>query len=156
MNRLREKRDRVKVGGRVLRGGVVLVLAAIIVATGIWLMNKDWADGEEIEETREPVVAIVDENAGGHVSARVKELIMRLEDDLAYEGFGMLRVVVPFQKIREIDVYIKERTEYYKLSIDRESAVSAEDIGRMVRYLDEKELNVEYVDLRVEGKAFFK
>ncbi len=62
----------------------------------------------------------------------------------------------PYQKVREIDVYIKDHTEYYKMSLDRSSAVQAEDMSRMVLYLGQKEIVPTYVDLRVEGKAYYK
>jgi len=142
---------------KVGRGVLVLLVMGVIVAAGIWLGRRDSnVEPEEDVEVREPTVMILDENAGGHVSDRVKGLIMRLEGDLAGEGLQMARVVLPFAKTRQIDVYLEGRVEYYKVSIDRGSAVSAEDIGRMVRYLDERELKAAYVDIRVEGKAFFK
>ena len=139
------------------RGLLLLIVMAGIVGVGIWVGSRDWGD-ESVEEveTREPAVMIVDENAGGHVSDRVKELIMSLENDLAGEEFKMARVVLPFSKTREIHVYLEGRAEYYKVSIDRGSAVSAEDIGRMARYLDEREQQASYVDIRIEGKAFFR
>ena len=65
-------------------------------------------------------------------------------------------VVLPRQKAREIDIYMEGRVEYYKMSLDRSSAVQAEDMHRMTLYLDQKELHPGYVDLRVEGKAYFK
>ena len=65
-------------------------------------------------------------------------------------------VVLPFQKAREIHVYFADRNEYYKMTMERGSTVQVEDAERMVRYLDKKSLTPEYVDLRVEGKAYYK
>ena len=90
------------------------------------------------------------------MSDRVKEFVVRLENDMKSEGMTIDRIVLPYQKARQIDVYVVGRKEYYKLSIDRDSAVQAEDLGRMSRYLDNKSISCEYVDLRVEGKAFYK
>ena len=42
------------------------------------------------------------------------------------------------------------------MTMDRSSAVQAEDMARMIRYLDGKKIRATYVDLRVEGKAYFK
>ena len=104
----------------------------------------------------EPTVDIIDENAGQNVSDRVKEFVVRLEDDAHFEGYTVDRVVLPLNKAREIHVYLKNRDEYYKMTIDRSSAVQAEDMARMIRYLDKHDKEVIYVDLRVEGKAYYK
>ena len=42
------------------------------------------------------------------------------------------------------------------MTIDRGSAVQAEDMSHMVNYLVEHEINCEYVDLRVKGRAYYK
>ena len=56
-----------------------------------------------------------------------------------------------------MDVYIADFEGYFKLSLDRGVGVSAEDMDRMVRYLKKQGfIGVEYVDLRVEGKAYYK
>ena len=53
-------------------------------------------------------------------------------------------------------VYFDGRKEYYKMTSERGSAVQIEDAERMMRYLDGKALAPEYVDLRVEGRAYYK
>jgi len=150
----REKVGRVN-GGRIFVG---LMVVGVVGYGGWWVVDfaGSFSGVEEELEVREPAVVIVDENAGNAVSERVKELVMRLEDDLAYEGYEISRVVMPFARTRQIDVYLDGRGEYYKVSVDRGAAESAEDIGRMVRYLDERELSVQYVDIRVTRKAFYK
>ena len=104
----------------------------------------------------EPTLPIVDENVGNNISQRTKSFIARLEADLKDFNLQGDHIVLPFQKAREIVVYIKNRKEYYKLSLERGSAVQAEDISRMITYLDGKNLKPKYVDLRVEGKAYYK
>ena len=42
------------------------------------------------------------------------------------------------------------------MTIERGSTVQVEDAERRMRYLDSKELAPEYVDIRVEGKAYYK
>jgi hypothetical protein len=63
---------------------------------------------------------------------------------------------VPYQKARQLFVFVKEREEYYKVSLDRSSAMQAEDMGRMMSFLDENGVKCSYVDLRVEGRAYYK
>ena len=75
---------------------------------------------------------------------------------MAAKNIAIDRVVLPAQKAREIRVFITERGEYYKMSLDRGSAVQAEDLARMRHYLEEKGISPSYVDLRVEGRAYYK
>lgn len=153
--RKRKAKSRVKWGRLVVGGGVLVLVVCGVV--GLMTLNRGRdGDGKVESEEQETSVKIVDENAGGVVSMRVKEFVGRLESDLAYEGYRISRVVLPYQKTREVDVYLEGREEYYKLSVDRGSAVSAEDVGRMARYLDGKGIVAEYVDIRVERKAFYR
>ena len=138
--------------------GVIILIALIGLVIGHYiteLLAENKAKQTIVKEP-EPTVAISDDNPGTEISARVKEFVSRLEKDAKIEGFEIDRVVLPLNKAREIHVYIKERNEYFKMTIDRGSAVQAEDMGRMIRYLDKKKAKAEYVDLRVEGKAYYK
>ena len=151
----RKKTKRKNVG--VVAGILLLViLVGLVISHYITeLIAENEAKNVVIQEP-EPTVAIADENSGTDISARVKEFVSRLEKDAKIEGYEVDRVVLPLNKVREIHVYIKKRNEYYKMTIDRGSAVQAEDMGRMIRYLDKKKIKAEYVDLRVEGKAYYK
>ena len=148
----RQRKNIATVIGAVVLLGVVLIVAINFITSVIAEREAALAPAP----VREPTVAIVDENVGENVSDRVKQFVVRLEDDIKLEGLEIDRVVLPYQKVRQIDVYIKGRKEYYKLSVDRSSAVQAEDLGRMLRYLDDKKIDCSYVDLRVEGKAYYK
>ena len=148
----RQRKNIATVIGAVVLLGVVLIVAINFITSVIAEREAALAPAP----VREPTVAIVDENVGENVSDRVKQFVVRLEDDIKLEGLEIDRVVLPYQKVRQIDVYIKDRKEYYKLSVDRSSAVQAEDLGRMLRYLDDKKISCSYVDLRVEGKAYYK
>ena len=148
----RQRKNIATVVGAVVLLGVVLIVSINFIMSVIAEREAALAPAP----VREPTVAIMDENVGKNVSDRVKQFVVRLEDDIKLEGVEIERVVLPYQKVRQIDVYIKGRKEYYKLSIDRSSAVQAEDLGRMLRYLDDKKISCSYVDLRVEGKAYYK
>jgi hypothetical protein len=112
--------------------------------------------GGQVEATREPRVEIVNEVAGTEVSARVKLLVVRLEDEAAERGLQLVRVVLPRDRQRQVDVYLEGRAEYYKVSVDRSAAVTMEDVARVVKYLDGEGLKPGYVDVRVAGKAYYK
>lgn len=138
--------------------GVVVLIALIGIVVGHYiseLLAENKAKQTVVKEP-EPTVVISDDNPGTEISARVKEFVARLEKDAKIEGLEVDRVVLPLNKAREIHVYMKGRNEYFKMTIDRGSAEQAEDMARMTRYLDKRKIKAEYVDLRVEGKAYYK
>ncbi len=111
------------------------------------------------EKTEEVVldVEIINEKSD-NVSSRTEEYISLLKEDLKEYGYEMLRVVLPSGKMREIDVDIEGVKPYFRINTDRGAGETAEDIDRMVRYINERGLSdgISYVDVRVEGKAFYK
>lgn len=136
---------------------LVVILIGAITTISIRVANQREAERQaEIQEALTPTVPILDENANTEISSRVNEFVAHLQSDATDYGLEVERVVLPFQKAREVHVYLVGRTEYYKMTIDRSSAVQAEDMSAMVKYLDEKELSPEYVDIRVKGKAYYK
>ena len=158
------KSERLKERKRTKRKNVatvfgVLVLIALVALVGVHYVSgliEENSARSVVEETPEPTVDISDENAATEMSPRAKEFIASLEKDAAIEGLTVDHVILPLNKVREIHVFLSDRNEYYKMTIDRDSAVQAEDMGRMVRYLNRKKIKAEYVDLRVEGKAYYK
>ena len=141
---------------------IVLLILILIVGLSIFIgqyINEKIAEREAqivASNPTEPTVAIVDENVGDNISKRVKVFVARLEADAAEKNLKVDHVTLPFQKAREVLVFFVGRKEYYKMTIERGSTVQIEDAERMMRYLDSKALAPEYVDIRVEGKAYFK
>lgn len=157
LERLKErKKAKRKNVGIVLAVLLLLALVGIVIGHYVSDIIAENNAKKVAPEILEPTVDIADENANTEISKRVKEFVARLEDDARIEGYPVDHVILPLNKVREIHVYIKDRNEYYKMTIDRSSAVQAEDMGRMIRYLDKKKVKATYVDLRVEGKAYYK
>jgi len=111
---------------------------------------------EEISEEVRINAQIVDEDNGGQISMRVKEYIAQLESDFQDLGYRVVKVTLPTGTSRELYVDLEGKEMYFKINIDRDTAVSAEDVKRMLKYLEERDLHPEYVDVRVEGKAYYK
>ena len=141
---------------------MVVLIGVLVGLSGLMVKNLiEMAEGEDLEVAREtfaPTAEIVDENGSGKISARVNEYVGQLESDLKDYGIKMTRVVLPMGKMREIDVNVEGISAYFKVNIDRGTAVSAEDIVKMKKYLEENALveKVSYVDVRIEGKAYYK
>lgn len=146
------------------RKNVLIVLSVLIIIVSVGIVVANYISQKQAEREAEiaqenpvePTVAIVDENVGNNISSRTKVFVARLEADAKEKNLKVDHVVLPFQKAREILVYFDGRKEYYKMTSERGSAVQIEDAERMMRYLDGKSLTPEYVDLRVEGKAYYK
>lgn len=138
---------------------LVLVLFAAIgglVYMGVRSIVRDKVEPKPTEEAYEIEAEIVDESGRGQVSARVKEYIGRIERDFRDLGLRVKRVVLPAGMSRTLYVDLDGETTYFKVSLDRGTAVSAEDAKRMLDYLKEHDLQPEYVDVRVDGKAYYK
>ena len=115
---------------------------------------------ETIEVPVSATIEIIDEDAhatNNKITSRMNEYIGQAETDFRALGYTPIRAVLPSGSIREVDFYLDGYTGYIKLIIDRGSAVSVEDADRMLRYLKEQGINdFEYIDVRIEGRAFWK
>lgn len=132
----------------------VLGLLAYMGMKGVF--EKRRSGGEDNEIKYVVTAKIVDEDGRGQISARMREYIAQLEQDFRDLGYTVTRVVLPTGTSRELYVDLEGEEMYFKISLDRGSAVSAEDAVRMLKYLKEREIKPAYVDVRVEGKAYYK
>ena len=133
---------------------LILIILTILGVMGWQILFKDQIVKSEPKPTApEPTAEIVDE-AGVGVSTRVKEYIAWLEQDFKDLGYTVTRVDLPRDKSRELLVSLDGYYGYIKMNIDRGTGVSAEDADRMIKYLNGG--GFEYIDVRVEGKAFYK
>lgn len=134
-----------------------LIAIGILVTIGVKSLAEEAENPVTVSsrEKVEPTVEIVDESGAG-ITNRVREFVGQLEKDAADLDYKIERVAVPAGKRREVDVYLKDIPYYIKMNIDRGTAVSAEDMDRMVRHLATLGVTPGYVDVRVEGKAYYK
>ena len=135
----------------------VLLLVGVSAVSILKGMRKEESGSvDPFSGSSEPTVEIIDEASVG-VPKKAREFVGNLEQDLNEYKIKLLKAVLPRDKTREVDVYIADFDGYFKLSLDRGAGVSAEDLERMVRYLRGLGFSgVEYVDLRVEGKGYYK
>lgn len=142
-----------------------IVLGIVLVGTGINFISHKVANPEpepitETTESYQPTIEVVDEDASaakGKITNRMTNYIGQLEHDLRELNYTPVKAVVPSGAIREIHVYLDGYNGYIKATIDRGSAVTAEDTDRLIRYLASQGINdFEYLDVRVPGKAFYK
>lgn len=133
--------------------GVFVWLGYLGVSSLIEIINREET---EVEEKPMPTVEVINEDDGEKVSTRTLEYIGQIEKDLEDSGRKVTKAVLPVGMAREVDLYVEGFSGYVKVNIDRGTAVSAEDVDRMLDYLEERGITAKYVDVRVEGKGFYK
>lgn len=140
---------------------IVILMGAILVLSAYLGMEQLSRNSEirteEEEEDLQIAAQVVDEDNHGRISTRVKEYIVQLEEDFRDLGYTISKVTLPTGASREIYIDLEGREGMFvKISIDRETAVSAEDAVRMLNYLDQRDLHPGYVDVRLAGRAYYK
>ena len=142
-----------------------IVLAIILVAFTVAFLHQEAIPVQEYTTpepilTAEPTIEIVDASAsatGGEITSRMRNYIGLIESDLKAYNYQPIKAVIPAESIREVDIYLDGYSGYFKTIIDRDAGITAEDIDRMLRYLAEQGItDFEYIDVRIDGRAFWK
>lgn len=116
-------------------------------------------EGKKTEVDDKPSAVEVVDGSGAtvEVGARMKEYIGRAEKEFRGLGYVPVKVMIPADAVREVDFYLEGVPGYIKMVIDRGVGVSVEDAQRMLKYLEEIGMKTfSYVDVRVEGKGYWK
>ena len=154
------KKNKQKKYLRVVLTAVGFAVLIIILAILFQSLTKDNDSVlSEKDENYEPTVEIIDEAiaAENEITTKMKNYIGRAEKDFRDLGYNPIKVVIPVDTIREVDFYLENHPGFIKLIIDRDSAISVEDADRMLRYLSEKGISdFTYIDVRIDGKAYWK
>ncbi len=160
------KKDKKKKTTRVLLttfGFMGLVLLLICLASSFFSQGNNEISPEETTtsaEVSKPTAEIIDENHtadNSKITSRMYDYIGKVEADLRDLGYHVIKVVIPSGSIRVINVYLEGYSGYIKMTIDRGSAVSAEDTDRMLKYLASIGISdYQYIDVRIDGRAFWQ
>lgn len=132
----------------------VLALLAYITMRGV--VEEVGRAPEAIEADYAVKAQIIDETGREQVSMRTRQYVGQLEQDLRDLGYEMTKVVLPVNTSRELYVDLAGVETYFKVSMERDTAIVAEDMARVLRYLQSHDLHPEYADVRIEGKAYYK
>lgn len=81
----------------------------------------------------------------GKVIGRMKE-----------NGYHVTQIVLPANTTRQVQVMLSGVGYPIKFSIDRPVGEQSEDASRAIRYLASKDISVQYLDVRVSGRAYYK
>ena len=157
------KKDKKKKALRVIItiiGFCALIAILVVLFKNVVINNEPNVPEEEIVTDYTPTIEIIDATTGsskGKITSRMTRYIGRAEKDFRDLNYKPIKAVIPQNSIREVDLYLDGITGYIKMTIDRDSAISVEDADRLIRYLTEKEIEeFDYIDVRIDGKAFWK
>lgn len=109
-----------------------------------------------------PEVKVVDnsnisvQSSTALVSNRMLSFVGLVVSTAKSSGYTVTQATLPINTTRELDITIKERAYFVKLSLDRPVGEQIEDMSRAISYLTSKGRVPGYVDVRVSGKAFYK
>lgn len=159
------KSERMEERRRVRRKHMTSAILATLMIAILGLLAYMGARGVVIEAKKSPINAgaeyqlkaeVVDETGNEKISRRTLEYIGLLEQDLAELGLKMTRATLPVNTSRELFIDIDGVTTFFKVNLDRGTGVTAEDIARVLKYLQAQGITSTYADVRVEGKAYYQ
>mgnify|MGYP007008426377 FL=1 len=133
-----------------------------------WQINNQQyyvdADGVVFQENyfEDPGAQIVDESGispeqGTAVaSARLLSFVGRLVSEAGESGYTVQSVSLPPDSTRQLEVRLKDVKPFIRFTVDRVVGEQVEDMDRSVRYLRDRDRGVEYIDVRVAGRAVYR
>lgn len=110
----------------------------------------------------DPGLAIVDKSGvstSGATSVASRRFLgfVGLSVGLAKDaGLEVKEIIIPSLTTRQVELKLAGVKPYFKLSVDRSVGEQMEDIARINKYLQDKGMKPEYVDVRVDGKAYYR
>lgn len=139
--------------------GFVVLIVILVGLSSLFFNHEADVAPEESTENSNPTIEIADEDStsGSQITTRMNTYIARAEKDFRDLGYTPTKAIIPSGSIREVDLRLDGYTGFIKMTIDRGSAVSAEDADRMIRYLSGMGVSdFSYIDVRIDGKAYWK
>lgn len=109
-----------------------------------------------------PVVQIVDESGVSPeqgstiVGTRLLGFMGRVVAEAQGRGYTITKAVLPAGTTRQVDVYFEGIATYVKFSIDRGAGEQTEDADRSLKFLQSRGTPVQFIDVRVPGRAAYR
>ena len=89
-------------------------------------------------------------------SSRFLAFVGTIVGDMRDRGYSVTKASIPPLTTRQIEIQLKGVPYMFKMTIDRSAGEQAEDATRVATYLKKESLQPDYVDVRVQGRAFYK
>ncbi len=156
------KKDKYKKTLRVTTSIILFAIFIIVLAVFIvtFVSRGESSPVAQYIPAYEPTIEIIDESSSSNsdkITSRMKEYIGQAETSFKEKGYTLVKAIIPQGSIREVDFYLEGHKGYFKAITDREAGVTVEDADRMLRYLASQGITeFEYIDLRTDGRAFWR
>ena len=105
-----------------------------------------------------PQLEIIDNSGAGEgsLSSGFLGFIGRVVSGLGESDLVTRKIIIPPGAIRYVEFYIEGVNYPFEVQIDRNPDRQVSDIVNMKKYLDKKGITPNYVDVRVEGKGYWR
>lgn len=109
-----------------------------------------------------PSVRIIDQSGVEQLdgtaiaSSRFLNFVGRAVSQAKDSGLEVEQAIIPASTTRQVELRVKGHDYPIKLSLDRSVGAQIEDMKKAIEYFDTNKIAIEYVDVRVESKAFYK
>ncbi len=109
-----------------------------------------------------PSVRIIDQSGVEQLdgtaiaSSRFLNFVGRAVSRAKDAGLEVEQAIIPVSTTRQVELRIKGHDYPIKLSLDRSVGAQIEDMKKAIEYFDTNKITIEYVDVRVASKAFYK
>lgn len=110
----------------------------------------------------QPILAVTDQSgippdeAGVVASTRFLRFLGQLVAAINGYGLGTVETIIIPAAPRQIDIRLMGREYIIKTNTDRDPQQQAEDLANALKYFDRKGVRPQYIDVRVEHRAFYK
>lgn len=136
----------------------------------LWQMNNEtyYVDkrGVVFQHYQGPKPSLEIKDTSGYIAELARQDMLASRQFISYVGqlAGELRrigvnpiqqVVIP-PVVRQVNIYIQGRDYEIRVNTSRDPESQAQDIKHAIQYFEKQGISPEYIDVRVEGKAFYK
>ncbi len=121
--------------------------------TGVAFKRNYFAEPTLVVEDK---TGIDPQTSGKIVSDRMLHYIGRLIALLSANGYVVERLELPAATSREVDVRLVGKSYVIKTDLDRDPAGQVADIKNAVTFLESRNINPAYADVRVSSRLYYK
>ena len=110
----------------------------------------------------EPMLKIVDDSGiktndvALVASNKLLNFVSQVVGSASASGYEVVEAIIPADTTRQLAIRMKGVGGIIKLSLDRPAGEQIEDMHNALNYLKQKAVDINYLDVRVSGKAFYK
>jgi hypothetical protein len=108
-----------------------------------------------------PSLQIIDSSGAASASGivtsnRFLAFVGRVVGAAKAQGYTVTEAIIPALTTRQLEIKVNGTSYAIKYTLDRPAGEQAEDMARMIRYLQQQGITPTYIDVRTEGRAVYR